>query len=232
MNDLPLPDAWRDALASYPRELVFAAIAASTFSVLVLLARRPKLVLRGMAAVIVVAAGVAAGLVGTRTGVWAERRDEKNIAVIGGIAAVALVFALRLRGTLKKTLAHRRLVRDVENDAQKLLVLALAPEISGSARRRAVRLLDDPFTLDEIARRSRSSRVKKLAKRRLANARKKTRDEHAHIPADATATRAAETPSVRAGTTSDERSDTADGKRRDGTELDPESFYLPPEEER
>lgn len=211
MNDpIPIPDTWRDELAAYPSEVVFATIAVTTFLLLVLLAKRPRLVLRGVIGALVLAAGIAAGVVGTRAGALAERGETQRTAILGGVVLLLLVFGLRLRSSGAKTVAHRKLVRDVHDDPQKLLVLALAPEISENARRLAVKLLEDPFTLDRIARRSRSNGVRKLAKRRLARVRTQARD----TAGDATRQ---ETP------------DTADG--RDGSEeILPEAFYLPPEE--
>lgn len=223
MNDLfPIPDTWRDELVTYPSEVVFTVLAVTTFGFLLLLAKRPRVVLRGVVALAIVAAGLVAGIFGTRTGVWAERSGERGTAIVAGIVVVALVFALRLRSTVKRIFAHRRLVRDVKDDPQKLLVLALAPEITENARRSAVKLLEDPFTLDEISRRSRSSSVKKLARRRLAHTRSRTRGGHAQNPErvhDVTDVAADPTAGGSVGLGADA-----------AAEISPESFYLPPDE--
>lgn len=225
MDDLfPLPDTWRDSLATYPREAVFTVLAAATFAFLLLLTKRPRIVLRGLIILLVAAAGLAAGLFGTRTGVWAERTGERGTVIGAGIVVVALVFALRLRITLTKVLAQRRLVRDVKDDPQRLLVLALAPEIGENARRRAVKLLTDPFTLDEIARRSRSNSVKKLARRRLVNVRSLQREDDAKTAdtVGGAANAAKESQAGVATGVTDRDDDSATG-------ISPEAFYLPPE---
>lgn len=235
MNDLTLPDEWRERLASYPREVVFAVLALTFFTGLVLLARRPRILLKGLFILVVVIAGIGAGLLGTRAGVWAGENNERDTVILVSIGAILLILALRARTRVKRLLEHRRLVHEVRQDPQKLLVLALAPEIATSARKRAVKLLDDPFTLDEIGRRARTESVKKLAKRRLARARTqkaateptpgRRRDRKAKRDAEPeTLRKPIETPMVTPVT--------ADVTGPDGEEILPESFYLPPDEER
>jgi len=235
MNDLTLPDEWRERLASYPREVVFAVLALTFFTGLVLLARRPRIILKGLFILVVAVTGIVAGLTGTRAGVWAGENNERDTVIIVSIVAVLLLLALRTRTRVKRLLEHRRLVNEVRQDPQKLLVLALAPEIATSARKRAVKLLDDPFTLDEIGRRARTESVKKLAKRHLARARTQNaaaepipgrrRDREAKRDSEReTLGKPIETP-VKTPTT-------ADVTGRDGEEILPESFYLPPDEER
>ena len=219
MNDLlTLPSVWRDELATVPLEIVFTVIAAVTFALLLLLATQTRLFLRIALSCLVVVIGVGAGTFGSRAGDWADSNNKQSTVIVAGLIALALVFALRLRGTLKTYWSHRRLVNDVKHDPQRLLVLALASEISEKARNRAVKLLEDPFALDEVARRSRSRGVKRLAKKRLLHVR--TRDaqnRHGDLSGTSTPERSADkdTPKIAAEDA--------------GHELLPESFYLPPE---
>jgi len=213
MDDLiAFPDAWRETLADLPRTVIFAAIAAGAFVLLLALVKRPRAVLRWAVGVTALGLGAVAGIGGTRMGGWAERNDRRASTIaVAGVLLLA-VFALRtIRGARKRG-SDRKLVDGVSDDPQRLVVLALAPELSIRARLRAVSLLDDAFSLDGVVRRSRTEKVKKAAKRRLDNLR------------DREGTR------VDGASRKDRQDDRGKTRERhDRANVDPEDYFLPPE---
>lgn len=206
------PDAWRETLADLPQTVIFAAIAAGAFVLLLALVKRPRAVLRWAVGVTALGLGAVAGIGGTRMGGWAERNDRRTSTIaVAGVLLLA-VFALRtIRGARKRG-SDRKLVDGVSDDPQRLVVLALAPELSIRARLRAVSLLDDAFSLDGVVRRSRTEKVKKAAKRRLDNLR------------DREGTRV---DGARRKDHQDERGKTRE--RHNRANVDPEDYFLPPE---
>lgn len=215
MDDITaFPDAWRETLAGLPRAAVFAAIAAGAFVLLLALAKRPRAVLRWTAGVTALVLGAVAGIGGTRMGGWAERNDRRTITIaVAGILLIA-VFALRTIRGARKSGSDRKLVDGVSDDPQRLVVLALAPELSVRARLRAVNLLDDAFSLDGVVRRARTEKVKKAAKRRLDDLR------------DREGTR---TDGASRRDRQNARGKTREKLDRNAADVDPEDYFLPPE---
>lgn len=218
MDDLlSLPDTWRSSLEAYPQEIVLGVLGGVTFLLLVAIVKRPRVVLRGLIALLVLGGAAAAVGVGTRAGYWADRTGQRDLAVLAIAGGILLLTLLRLVPKVRKHIADRRLVDSVRDDPQRLVVLAVARELGARARMRAVRALDDPFSLDAVARRSRTEKVKRLAKRRLEKTRRGNKSvQNAADREDRTTT---ETQKSAPGTQEPSRE-----------ELFPENFYLPPED--
>ena len=225
MDDrLPLPDTWRSSFEAYPQEIVLGVLGGVTFLLLVALVKRPRAVLRGIVALLVLGGAAAAVGVGTRAGYWADRTGQRDLAVLAIAGGVLLLALLRLVPKVRKHIADRRLVDGVRDDPQRLVVLAVARELGVRARLRAVRALDDPFSLDTVARRSRTEKVKRLAKRRLEKIRRDgrrvqetTAGENQHSGAESSAVPSQEnTRQVRSAA---------------NEELLPENFFLPPDDQ-
>jgi hypothetical protein len=215
---LSLPDSWRANLAATPKEVIFAVTGTVTFLLLVTIAKKPRTALRWIAASGALVLGVLAGGIGARTGRWAERNDQRFVALVVAAAGLLLVATIRLMRRARKHRTDRRLVDGVRDEPQKLVVLALAPELSVRARMRAVHALDDAFSLDTVARRSRTEKVKRRAKRRLEELRRRPEDA-----SGATDVREAQPDRAHPF-----RHDEPDDQETD--ELLPENYYLPPEE--
>lgn len=225
MDDLfPLPENWRSTLETYPPEAVLAVLGGALL-LLVLLAKKPRALLRGLVVALLLVGGIGALGIGAGTGRWADRSDQRDLGILVAVGGVLLVTALRLMRRLRKHMADRRLVDDVRDDPQRLVVLALAPELTVMARLRAVHALDDLFSLDAVARRSRNAKVKRLAKRRLEKLRRGTRP----YQDDANPERAP-VNGAQQETTGSEAGRPATLSGLPGEDLLPENFYLPPEE--
>lgn len=217
MDDITaFPDAWRETLAGLPRTVIFAAIAVGAFVLLFALKKRPRAVIRWTAGVLALGLGAAAGIGGTRMGGWAERNDRRTATIVVAGVLLTAVFALRTIRGARKSGSDRKLVDGVSDDPQRLVVLALAPELSLRARLRAVSLLNDAFSLDGVMRRARTEKVKKAAKRRLDNLR------------DREEPRAQVDGSTRKEHTN-EHTKTHKGSDRYTVDVDPEDYFLPPE---
>jgi hypothetical protein len=226
MDDLfPLPENWRSTLETYPPEAVLTVLGGALLLLLVLLVKKPRAVLRGLLVALVLVGGIGAVGIGAGTGRWADRSDQRDLGILAAVGGVLLVAALRLMRRLRKHLADRRLVDDVRDDPQRLVVLALAPELTVMARLRAVHALGDPFSLDAVARRSRNAKVKRRAKRRLEKLRRGTRP----YQDDANPERAP-VKGAQQETTGSEAGRPATPSGLPGEDLLPENFYLPPEE--
>jgi hypothetical protein len=225
MDDLfPLPDTWRSSLEAYPREIVLGVLAGVTFLLLVAIVQRPRAVLRGLIAILVLGAAVVALGVGTRAGYWADRTGQRDLAVLAIAGGVLLLTLLRLVPKARKHITDRRLVDSVRDDPQRLVVLAVARELGVQARMRAVRALDDPFGLDAVARGSRTEKVKRLAKRRLAKIRKDGRRVH-ETATDEKQRSGAESPAVPS------QENTRPARSAANEKLLPENFFLPPDDQ-